>query len=74
MPMEVPPFFMVATRCMVCEDTLAAIEVDSFVRATQDDWERCIAAVRVEAHRLNGLVVSLRDRAKGKKTVLRDFG
>lgn len=69
-----PPFFLVRTRCLVCDDVLSPLEVDSFVRATPADWETCIRAVRSEADRLNALVVTLNDRAAGRRTVLRDFG
>lgn len=62
------------TRCLVCEDVLPPLEVDSFVRATQEDWARCINAIRSEADRLNAMVVKLNDRAAGRQRVLRDFG
>lgn len=74
MPFEVPPFFVVATKCLVCDDVLPALEVDSFYRATPEDWAICIAAVRREADRLNAMVVILNDRAAGRRKVLRDFG
>lgn len=73
-PFEVPPFFVVATRCLVCGDVLPALEVDSFYRASKTDWDRCIAEVRAEADRLNRMVVTLNDRAAGRRRVLKDYG
>lgn len=70
-PFEVDPGFVVPVKCLVCGDVLPPLEVNSFCRATDADWQVCINEVREEADRLNRLVVTLQDRRYGRRQALR---
>lgn len=73
-PFEMEPWWVVATRCLVCGDALPALEVNSFVRANAFDWAACMGEVAEAADHYTTLMTTLAQRAQGIRPVLRDFG